>query len=247
MPPRLPAEERFVVMGVGRSGLRYVSDMLNSLGVETGYESIFNSKIPIRLRSDCVNVLRWKTLSGDAASGAGAYMKWFRNDWRLAHVVRDPYDTVVDLWRAGAYAEASEPGVWPERGNLNDWKWRALYAGEIFREPTEMGRCIAHVATLGHQHDHALADRYGRSSVACWKIEDLAKDPISVMELFDWLLPELDVPTITEAAGVVGGRFESDVVSPRSDVDYWDVMDRVFEEESAWRLAYASSEWKYTD
>ena len=87
----------FLITGCGRSGTRYVADLLTSLGVPTGWEATLNPFYPTHKARDYPFLLRRLRFHGDANWLATAYLSRVPGSVIVFQQVRHPLRVVRSL------------------------------------------------------------------------------------------------------------------------------------------------------
>lgn len=125
--------ERFVVVGCGRSGTRYASELFSRMGIKCGHQRVFN-------RPE-LKFLEWKDFVGDSSAFAVPSLNLVDDNTLVIHQVRNPWRVVQSLVHAKHLPEQNPVGGklygkhvegWDRYSDLHEraafiwWQWNLL-------------------------------------------------------------------------------------------------------------------------
>lgn len=84
----------FVITGCGRSGTKYISNVLKNNGIKCGHEEVFTYK----------GIRNTEYYDGDASWYAPAYFDEINKNVKIIHLVRDPIKVISSFYRIGLFS-----------------------------------------------------------------------------------------------------------------------------------------------
>lgn len=146
--------KRFVVVGVGRSGTRYASQLFTRMGVPCAHQKIFDETIDLRNRSPS-----WGSFTGGSSAFAAKVLDKLDPETLIIHQVRNPWYVARSLVAAGHLPEDGATEGHKHYGRnvegLGNYDRKHLRAAHLW---WQWNLLIEQIATQGNYLFHRVED-----------------------------------------------------------------------------------------
>lgn len=140
--------ERFVIVGTGRSGTRYASELFSRMGIPCGHQSVFNEKRVDWTAYRDESSAFWGAYIGDSSAFASPIINQLDDKTLIIHQVRNPWRVAMSLFTAkhlprtegdglyGRHVSGVEAYFSYERAAYIWWQWNLMIERALEERPS---------------------------------------------------------------------------------------------------------------